>query len=185
MSIVQSTTLALPASATFDQWVETGRQLASMKRDLGFMIGDWVNHGREHFAEQIELALEAAGMDARFALKAAHVAKTFPRHVRAESLSFDHHRVVMKLPRPEQLNLLKQANERKWKTQELKDAAVQRRYEIGQDFEDEDLDSYLEVQMIRAWNRATPAARESFVERTAVVNFGIIDEDKIYDEQEG
>lgn len=178
------TTLAtpsLPEMATFDQWVDTGRSLASMRKRLGFLIGDWVNHGRTHFAEQIEMALEVAGLDGKFATRAANVARSFPPAIRNEALSFDHHRAVLTLPREEQLELLREAGKQRWKPQELRDAVAQRRYERGQDFPDDDVDAHTEVQIIRAWNRATPAARESFAERVAVAGTGVIDEDRVYD----
>lgn len=43
---VTVTSLSIPNTITFEEWLATGRQLASTTRDLGFMIGDWVNHGR-------------------------------------------------------------------------------------------------------------------------------------------
>lgn len=180
-----ATTMSIPADATFEQWIEAGRHLAGMKRDLGFMIGDWVNHGREHFAEQFEMALEQAGIDERFAIKAASVAKTFPPQVRARGLSFDHHRAVMKLPRAEQLDLLKQADRNHWRPRELKDAVVQLRYDKGDDFADEDVDSYLLSQVVRAWNRATEKARADFLTLANLAELQIIDEDFAYAEPEG
>lgn len=174
-------TPALPPMETLDAYLDAGRHLATMRKRLGFLIGDWVNHGRERFPEQIEMALETAGIDERFAARAANVAKSFPPSIRSDALSFDHHRVVLSLPRPEQLELLTEASKRHWKPQELKDAVAQRRYESGQDFPDDDVDAHFEVQIIRAWNRATPAARESFVGRVEAAGLGVIDESKIYD----
>jgi hypothetical protein len=172
--------IALIAPNTFEDWLEQGRQLATLKRELGFRIGDWARHGLEAFPEQFELALEQAGMDRRAVTKAASVAKAFPPHMRNEALSFDHHQAVLVLPREEQLNLLKKAGERKWKPRELKDAVIQRRYERGDDFPDEDVDSYLQSEISRAWNRATPAARRGFFELATEVDFGVIDEDVVH-----
>ena len=173
--------LSIPNTITFEQWLDTGRQLASTTRDLGFMIGDWVNHGREHFGEQIEMALEQTGLDGRFAIKAAHVAKAFPEPVRNHALSFEHHRAVLRLPRPEQLDLLKQAGDKHWKPQKLREAVVQRRYERGDDFPPDEVDSAMLTVIVRAWNRATPKAREDFLMLAKACNGGVIDEEKVYD----
>lgn len=178
MMIEHATEMTIPTTASFDDWVNTGRQLATMKKRLGFMIGDWVNHGRQHFPEQIEMALEAAGIDQRFALKASNVAKAFPAHVRADDLSFDHHRAVLKLPQPERVEILSKASKEHWDTGAIKEAVTQWRYDHGELFDDEDVDTHLCSLIVRAWNRGTKEARSLFMDLAAIANLGVIDEDE-------
>lgn len=177
-------TLAIPADASFDDWLNTGRQLARMHRHLGFMVGDWVNHGREHFPEQITLALELADIDERYAVKASHVSRMFPPASRAHSLSFDHHRAVIKLPPPERLEVLAQADKQHWKIADIREEVVKRRYEAGSLFDDEDIHSNLCSQVVRAWNRATTEARELFMTLATAADLGVIDEDEVIYEPE-
>jgi len=179
IDIPAQVTLVLPDDAPFDLWLETGRQLSSMHKHLGFMVGDWVNHGREKFPDQIELALEQAGIDHRFADRASQVAKLFPAPTRAKGLAYEHHKAVARLPKDEALTLLAKADQQHWQIRQLRDAVTQHRYESGDLFEDEDRDYYLAREMIRAWNRGTPEARKAFAELVAVSNFGTIDEDEV------
>lgn len=173
--------LAIPNGASLEDFIEAGRSIKRVVETVGFMLGDWANALKEQHPQQYDLALESVGVDRRSAQRSAHVAKAFPKALRNEQLSFDHHRAVLALPRPEQLDLLKQAGDKHWKPQELKEAVVQRRYETGADFTDEDVDSYLTSRMVKEWNRATVRARQDFAELMAVVSFGIIDEDVAYD----
>lgn len=170
--------LTIPDQATYQDWLATGQQLSTMHRHLGFMVGDWLNHGREHFPEQIDLALEQAGIDARFADRASQVARLFPDHLRAKGLAYEHHKAVARLPQDEALKLLSQAEQHKWQLRQLRDEVVTIRFQQGDIFEDEDRDYYLEREMIRAWNRGTPDARRSFAERVASSHLQTIDEDE-------
>jgi hypothetical protein len=170
--------ISIPATASLDQWIEAGRHLAKMKKRLGFMIGDWVNHGREHFPDQMELALDSADIDPKFALKAANVARMFPVHCRADDLSFDHHRALVKLPADERLGLLQEARKGHWDVGEVKEAVTQWRYEHGQLFDDEDIDTHLCTLIVKAWNRGTPDARKLFMELATIAKTGVIDEDE-------
>jgi hypothetical protein len=178
MTISKPLEMNIPATATFDQWLETGRNLASIGKCFGFMVGDWVNHGREHFPQQIELALDAAGIDHKFAHKAANVAKMFPAPCRAGDLSFDHHRALVKLPGPERIELLQKAHQQHWEVGELKEAVTQWRYENGELFDDEDVETHLCTLIVKAWNRATPGARKLFMPLAEIAGTGVIDEDE-------
>lgn len=176
--IEQARAISIPATASFDDYVAAGRQLATMKKRIGFMIGDWLNHGREHFPGQIEMALDAAGIDQRFAQKAANVSRAFPASVRAEDLSFDHHRAVLTLPQPERLEILSKASKEHWQVGEVKEAVTQWRYDHGDLFEDEEIDTHLCTLIVRAWNRGTKEARSLFMDLATIANLGVIDEDE-------
>ena len=163
----------------FDQFVKAGQQLRSMQNNLGFMIGDWVLYGREHFPEQMELALEQSEIEPRTAKKCAVIAKQFPKAVRSQKLAFDHHQAVASLSKPDALQILHQAERKDWKLSEVKEAVTKHRYETGQIFDDEDVDYYLMEQIVRCWNRATVEARQSFWALAENANFQTIDEDDV------
>jgi len=63
---------------------------------------------------------------------------------------------------------------------------TQYRYATGQNFADEDTDSTLCTHIVRAWNRATPEAREmafDLMQIAARSDFTIIDEDEVSDDE--
>ncbi len=155
---------ALPNAQTFDKWLDEGRGLGKAKQHLGFMIGDWVHRGREQFPDQIEMALEQTGLDRRFIRKAERVALAFPPHMRSTKLSFEDHQEVLSLPEQERLPLLQKAESAGWRNRQIKDAAIQKRYEIGDDFRDEDRDWYLYLEWKRCFNRLTDGAKKLAVE---------------------
>ncbi len=163
--------------ASFDDWLSAGRDLARMKNRLGFMIGDWVNHGKEHFPEQLALALEQADIDPKLASSAATIAQAFPDSLRAKGLAFDHYKAVHKLPRDKAIEILSNAERDHLTLRQVRDAVTTERYESGDMFGDDDRDYYLQVQIIRAWNRGTPKAREMFLELATAANLAAIDED--------
>lgn len=180
ITIASTVSMTIPTDATKDQWLAAGRQLAKMKDHLGFMIGDWVNHGREHFPEQLDLLIEEAGFEPSFSMKAARIAEKFPVHVRNSQLSFDHHKAVHMLPPPERLELLQKASVEHWDLKHMREAVVQQRYDNGSLFEDDDLDAHLMTIIVRDWNRATPRARAEFMELAVLAGTGIIDEDRAH-----
>ena len=51
----QAIALALSEDTPYSDWLELGQNLASQKRNLDWLIGDWINFGRQRFPEQIEL----------------------------------------------------------------------------------------------------------------------------------
>ena len=160
-----------------EEWLSAGQQIAKMGKQLGFLVGDWVNAGRARFPEQLDLALGEVGIDPRFARKAAHVAAEFPRGQRDNALSFDHHAPLAALPKPVRMKILKQAHAKRWTPSQVRDAVTRRRYETGALFDDEDIDSAMMTIIVRAWNRATPNARALFRELAENVAVGVIDED--------
>lgn len=181
LKVTMLPTLSIPVDATPDQFIEFGRNLRHLVETSGFLLGDYALAGRERFGDQFDLILDEAGLDKKAIAKSAHVAKAFPAALRNKSLSFEHHRAVLKLPRPEQLNLLKQADDQRWKPQKLREAVVQRRYECGDDFPPDEVDSAMLTVIVRAWNRATAKARDDFLILAKACKGGVIDEEKIYD----
>lgn len=173
---VTTTTLALPDDTPYPHWLSVGRSLASQKRNIDWLIGDWIAFGRTHFPEQIELALADLADDPNRIKRIERTTATFPPHLRQPSLTFDHHAHVADMPVQEALPLLQHAAQEKMTARALRIEAMLRKVEIGQilpredDAEDECL-----LAMVRAWNRATRHAREEFADMIAETHFGLIE----------
>lgn len=173
-------TLALPDDLHYPGWLEVGRGLAASKRNMDWLIGDWVGFGREHFPEQIALDLpmlaEAAGDHASLKRIEKTVA-AFPSHMRDASLSFEHHANVADLPGEDRLDLLRKAHAEKLSAKQIKVEATMRRISNGQQamWKDEDIDYTELMSIVRAWNSARPHIREQFLDLAAPAKTGIIE----------
>ena len=176
MTMEVSLALALPETTSFPDWLSTGRALANSKRNIDWLIGDWLNFGKARFPEQIEMAIAELGEDRRRLKRIETTVAAFPPHKRDATLSFDHHAHVADMPQQEALPLLKHAAQEKMTARALRIEAMLRKVEIGQilpredDAEDECL-----LAMVRAWNRATRHAREEFADMIADTHFGLIE----------
>ena len=182
VTVIEAANLSSP----LDTWIANGRALAERRRDVDWEIADWMSEGREAgFITQAGFDFLADNLGIGPAkLKIISKAAAIPAHLRDTSLTVEHHAVVAKLPKDDQLNLLNQASREHWKVQDLREAVTQRRYEAGELFDDEDIESTLCTLIVRAWNRATPAARQSFMDLAKVAKLGIIDEDEANDAED-
>lgn len=169
--------VSVSRAATIDEWIEQGRSIAAMQRTIGFMIGDWANHGRQHHAEQFDMVLEQVGISPKAARKCAAIAAEFPPHLRAAGLSFDHHATVIALPPQDRAELLRRAEHEHLTPSDLREAVVQRRYENGSLFDDADIDGHMLTCIVRAWNRASTTARRSFQQLADAAGIAAINED--------
>lgn len=175
---LQQTTvaLALPDNTAFDEWLDTGRDLASQKRHLDWLIGDWVAFGRAHYPEQIELALEVVTDDPRQIKRAERTALAFPPHLRDTSLTFDHHAHVADMPVQEALPLLKAAKEEGLSAKQFRFHAMLHKIDAGTILprEDDPADDQL-LALCRLWNRSDKNVRAEFAEMVADSKLGIIE----------
>lgn len=168
--------LALPDNTTFTDWLAQGRSLALSKKSIDFLIGDWINFGREHFPEELQANLPGLFDDPKLAKRAEKTAKAFPPHLRDASLTFEHHAHVADLPTQEALPLLKQAHDEHLPARQLRIRAMLRKQDIGQILpREEDAEDDALMAMVRAWNRATRTAREEFAELVADSDLGVIE----------
>lgn len=175
-TIDAATSLTLPDTTPFDEWLERGRNLAATKRHLDWLLGDWIAYGRSHFPEQIELALEQVSDDPKALKRIEKTANAFPPHLRDASLSFDHHAHLADLPTQEALPLLKRAKEEHLTPRQLRVDAMLRKLETGQILPREDDREYdAMLALCRAWNRAPHSTREDFAEMVAASDFGVIE----------
>lgn len=176
-------TIEHPIPAEQANWLQRGVAIAQRKRDLEWDMADWINEGTEAGYVQVgfEFLSDQLGVAPKRLKDALKAAKTFPPAIRDAKLSVEHHVAVASLPKDEALPLLKRASTDHMPVNELREHVTKRRYETGQRFDDEDMDSTLCTHIVRAWNRATPEARRSFMELAETVKFQIIDEDEVND----
>lgn len=172
----QALALALPDNLTFTDWLAQGRQLATSKRQIDWLIGDWIRFGRQHFPEQIEMAFMDILPDQRERKTIERTAAAFPVHLRDASLSFAHHAYVADMPTQEALPLLVEARREKLTPKQLRLRAMDRKLDTGQILarEDDPEDEAL-LLCVRAWNRAPRSVREEFAEMIADSDFGVIE----------
>lgn len=168
--------IALSEDTPYSDWLELGQNLASQKRNLDWLIGDWINFGRQRFPEQIELALTSAGIEPTQVKRIEKTVKAFPPHLRSEKLSFDHHAHLADLPTQEALPMLKTAEQQNIDARALRIEAMLRKVEIGQILprEDDAEDDAL-LACVRAWNRAPLNVRDDFSEMIRESNKGVIE----------
>ena len=181
-------TVIKPDTLSPDQadWIGRGRDLAARRRDVDWAIADWMTEGKDagYLTQSgFDFLSENLGLAPKRLKDALKAAATFPPALRDTALSVEHHAAVASLPKEEALPLLKRASTEHLPVNELREAVNQYRYRTGQRFDDEDMDSTLCTHIVRAWNRATPEARRSFMELAETVNFQIIDEDEVNDRE--
>lgn len=168
--------LALPDNLAFEDWLAQGRALASTKRHLDFLVGDWILFGREHFPEQLDLALADVSDDPRNLKRIEKTARAFPPSQRCASLSFEHHAHVADLPTQEALPLLREAEREKLPAKKLRIKAMLRKVETGQILpREEDAEDDALMALVRAWNRAPVSVREEFAELMADSAMSVIE----------
>lgn len=171
----EAVALALPEDIAFSEWIDLGRNLASQKRHIDWLIGDWITFGRQRFPEQVELALEQFG-DRKQVKRIEKTVEAFPPHLRSKVLSFDHHAHVADMPAQEALPLLKKAETENLDARHLRIEAMLRKVEIGQIYpRDEDHEDDMLLALVRAWNRASRNVRSEFFEMAEKSKHGLVD----------
>ena len=157
-------------------WLKRGRDIVRRRKELDWDLADWVVEGREHFPEQLDLALADISDDPRNLKRIEKTAKAFPPSQRCASLSFEHHAHVADLPTQEALPLLREAEREKLPARKLRIRAMLRKVETGQILprEDDAEDDAL-MALVRAWNRAPRSVREEFAELMRDSDYGVVE----------
>ena len=98
---------------TFDEWRDLATSIGHASRSIGFIVGDWLVYGQNLFgpegaperrvsSEAYQLAIAATGLDLSTLQNYAYVSRNLPFSLRTERLSWEHHRLMAKLPEGEQ-----------------------------------------------------------------------------------
>jgi hypothetical protein len=93
---------------TIDEWEEMGMRIGAAARSMAFVVGDWISYGDSlpflHGAEKcpqtdiLKIASQCTGLDIPTLEAYAFVAAKVPREWRSERLSWEHHRLIAKIP---------------------------------------------------------------------------------------
>jgi hypothetical protein len=105
--------MRISSELSFEEWSELATSIGQAARSIGFIIGDWLVYGQslfgtEGFADKrvdsasYQLAINATGLDLSTLQNYAYVSRNIPISMRSERLSWEHHRLVAKLPETEQ-----------------------------------------------------------------------------------
>ena len=105
--------MQISSELSFEEWSELATSIGQAARSIGFIIGDWLVYGQslfgtEGFADKrvdaatYQLAINATGLDLSTLQNYAYVSRNIPFSLRTERLSWEHHRLVAKLPEAEQ-----------------------------------------------------------------------------------
>ena len=108
--------LEIADDLTFEEWSSLALHIGRAARSTAFVIGDWIHYGQKAFqgddanplagariqSERYEAALTATGLDRATLYNYAYVSRNVPRSLRSERLSWEHHRMIAKLPPAEQ-----------------------------------------------------------------------------------
>ena len=167
----------LPATATFEQWSDAGRQLRRGARTINWLIGDWLIAGSERFGDRARSeALAIFRSDVERFDPIVRTCRRFPSDRRHEALSFGHHLAVMAVPDDGEADrLLAEAEAAR-----ITAAALKAQVRVAQDRQvpmlpDDDPEDTAMRLIAQAWNRAPRAARESFLELAEEAELGVID----------
>lgn len=159
--------LDIPKDQTFDDWLVMGRRLCAGQRVVNWWIGDWWAAGSHRYGERAKAAAEGIfGKEFKTLANAASVCRAFESSRRREALSWSHHAEVAGLDPNKADAILTKAEEEGWSKKDVRRAVMVHRIETGsiQPREDDDPEHTELVGICQRWNRASVAARQSFLE---------------------
>lgn len=85
-----------------EEWLESGRRLGLLGRNVAWWIGDWLRYGNHVYGERYVRAARITGYDAQTLMNMVYVASHFPPTRRRGSLSWSHHAEIAALEPNEQ-----------------------------------------------------------------------------------
>jgi len=174
----------LPADMPITEWVEVGRALFTQRRDIDWLIGDWAGYGLAQYRgdEQVEMFVQQLGLDPKRAREQARIAQAFPPAQRSTKVEFAVYGEIASVAAEDRLGFIRRAEQEHWTPKAAHHAVVEWKHAQGQLIVDEDDTTREAVEIIRAWNRASPEAREYAFDLMEAVGRGkAIDESKAYD----
>jgi hypothetical protein len=101
--------MQITGELTFDEWRDLAASIGQAARSVAFIMGDWLVYGQSLFGTggfpdkrvdsvSYELAIAATGLDLSTLQNYAYVSRSVPYSLRSELLSWEHHRILAKLP---------------------------------------------------------------------------------------
>ncbi len=108
--------LQITENLTVEEWQELATSIGEAASSIAFIVGDWLVYGQQNlFAffgkddadrfpdksvkeSTYDMALKATGLDLSTLQNYAYVSRNVPYSLRSERLSWEHHRLMAKLP---------------------------------------------------------------------------------------
>jgi len=101
--------LQISDKLSVDEWQELATSIGEAASSIAFIVGDWLVYGQSLFGTDgdpdrkvdhpsYQLALKATGLDLSTLQNYAYVSRNVPYSLRSERLSWEHHRLMAKLP---------------------------------------------------------------------------------------
>jgi hypothetical protein len=101
--------LQISDKLSVEEWQELATSIGEAASSIAFIVGDWLVYGQSLFGTQgdpdrkvdhpsYQLALKATGLDLSTLQNYAYVSRNVPYSLRRERLSWEHHRLMAKLP---------------------------------------------------------------------------------------
>ena len=177
---------------TPEEWQALAGNIGQAARSIGFIVGDWLVYGQNLFGldgfpdrqvdcASYDLAIEATGLDRSTLQNYAYVSRSIPYSLRTERLSWEHHRLLAKLPDDQQTKwiencLTEEDAGRRMSTRRLRKSINLGRVATDADMEPEPADKGIEnhipfvnrlvgwwrrMQQDRFLDTATPEQREA------------------------
>lgn len=172
--------LRISDKLSVEEWQELATSIGEAASSIAFIVGDWLVYGQSLFGTQgdpdrkvdhpsYQLALKATGLDLSTLQNYAYVSRNIPYSLRTERLSWEHHRVVAKLPEGEQQDWIEAcvAEEdagRRMSTRRLRKSLNLGRIATDKDLEPDDSDKGVEnhipfVNRLSVWWKRMQADR--------------------------
>lgn len=170
--------LSLPQTETFEDWTALGRRLCMGARAMNWLIGDWLIEGSERFGEKArEEAVTIFRSDVARFDPIVKTCRRFPEERRRPALTFGHHLAVAPIEDDgEAERLLEQAETERATVAMLKaNVRVITAARALPGFEDDDPVDAAMRKIVQAWNLASRAARQEFIELVQESDMGVIE----------
>lgn len=158
--ILSSVGLQTRSTPTQEEWQALGNILGRLDASIQWLIGDWFVMGERVWGQTYEQVADIVGRDVQTLYNYAWVASCVDFSVRTENLSFEHHKLVARLPPERQRELLSQAVKEGWSTRKLREIITPPALSDKTDPFERDFDRWLKrAQAVGEGDRRAIAAR--------------------------
>ena len=101
--------MLIKGKLSVEEWRDLAPSIGEVASSIAFIVGDWLVYGQGRFGNDTtpaskvdghsyQLALAATGLDLSTLQNYAYVSRSIPYQMRSERLSWEHHRLLAKLP---------------------------------------------------------------------------------------
>jgi len=101
--------MCITGNLSVEEWQDLATNIGELANSIAFIVGDWLVYGQSLFGTDgfpdkkvghpsYQLALKATGLDLSTLQNYAYVSRSIPYSLRSERLSWEHHRLLAKLP---------------------------------------------------------------------------------------